>query len=86
MEEVLNRCFWIYQLNLAAWQRTVVGSVKHRLKQWVLTIGMLRVKTKFWFGSVGLWGLANPLSDFLHWLRGREKMHIVELDLVIRKL
>lgn len=53
MEEMMNRCFGIYLLNLAAWQRIVVSSVKHRLKQWVLAVGMLRVKAKFCFGCIG---------------------------------
>lgn len=53
MEEMMNRCFWIYLLILAAWQRILVGSVKPRLKQWVMAVGMLKVKAKFWFGFTG---------------------------------
>jgi len=50
---VLNRCFWIYLLNLAAWQRIVVDPVKHKLKQRVLAVGMVRVEARFCFRSIG---------------------------------
>lgn len=49
----MNGYLWIYLLNLAAWQRVVVGSVRHRLKRWMLAVGMLRLKAEFCFGSIG---------------------------------
>lgn len=66
----MNRCFWVYLLNLAACWGIFVGSVRHRQKQgnWLQAEGESNVL----FQVHKPWRLGNPLFSSLAVRRGKD--------------